>query len=92
MLLVLIAAVVAFFPFKFNPMILVFYIFSIFLKRYFDDNILWLIMLIINSNINKSIHLQIVRNKRPDTVLQLKFKAFGEGLLLMHIKNYNTPQ
>lgn len=49
-------------------------------------------MLIINSNINKSIHLQIVRNKRPDTVLQLKFKAFGEGLLLMHIKNYNTPQ
>lgn len=40
MLLVLIAAVVAFFPFKFNPMILVFYIFSIFLKRYFDDNIL----------------------------------------------------
>lgn len=38
----------------------------------------------INNNSN-NIHLEIAHNKRPDTVVELKIKEFGEGLLQRNI-------
>lgn len=42
--------------------------------------ILLLLGVMINSNTNNNIYLQIDHNKRPDTVLELKIKEFGKGL------------